>query len=282
MNRRITILGFLLLGLSPYAQSQKQTTGTIIVFAVSDQYIAVAADSKMIEVNTGNVKSKCKITALGDKFIFANAGMKFLQSSSRRELRWDADEQARNAFRLLSAGPVNNPDFTVQVAKEWVRSTKQEFTQMTLSDPVWFWNQVKDTHIRAFFGGFDSMGKIGIVDVHIDLIRQVNNFVENIESYGEDANIIYFAIGETQIASEFILLKTDRAKKEYQRWKNTVRGKSQEEQASLRTIDLVRLCIKYPPPDNGIGPPIHALTLKSSGRVQWILGKGCKQEINNN
>ena len=99
------------------------------------------------------------------------------------------------------------------------------------------------------------MGKIGIVDVHIDLIRQVNNFVENIESYGEDANIKYFAIGETQIASEFILLKTDRAKREYQRWKNTVRGKSQEEQASLRTIDLVRLCIKYPPPDNGMALP---------------------------
>jgi hypothetical protein len=88
----------------------------------------------------------------------------------------------------------------------------------------------------------------------------------------------FFAIGETQIASEFILLETDRAKKEYTQWENTVKGKSPEKQASLRTIDLVRLSIKYPPPDNGIGPPIHALTLKSGGRVQWVSGKECSKE----
>jgi hypothetical protein len=275
MNRKIKILGFLIIGFSPLAHAQKQATGTIIVFAVSDQYIAVAADSKMVETNTGNVKSKCKISALSDKFIFSITGMTFLQSTSLK-LRWDAEEQARSAFLLVDSTFVDNPDFAVRVAREWVRSTKQNFMQMTLTDAVWFWSQVKDTHIRAFFGGFDSRGRIGVVDVHLDLIRQGNEFAEKIDSFSEDTNIRYFAIGETQIASEFILRKTDRAKREYMQWENIVGEKSQEEQASLRTIDLVRLSIKYPPADNGIGPPIHALTLKSGGRVQWVPGKECK------
>jgi hypothetical protein len=152
---------------------------------------------------------------------------------------------------------------------------KEEFTQMTLTDAPWFWKQVKDTHIRAFFGGFDQSGKVGIVDVRINLGREGQSFSFNVSRYDEDQTTRFFAIGETQIASEFVLLKTDRARDDYRRWQSTLRGKSAIERASLRTIDLVRVSIKYLPSTH-VGPPIHAAILQKNGTIEWVPGKECR------
>jgi 20S proteasome alpha/beta subunit len=82
MNRKIKLLALfdiLVAFFVPCARAQKQTTGTIIVFGISNQFITAAADSRMVEVNTEQRKTKCKITALGDKSVFSVSGMKFLR-----------------------------------------------------------------------------------------------------------------------------------------------------------------------------------------------------------
>lgn len=260
------------------AFAQKQATGTIIAFGISNQFITVAADSKMIEVNTGNAKTACKITTLSDKSVFAVTGMNFLQSISRPELRWDANGEAKRAYNVVrSSGGIHaNPEFLNAVANQWVTTSRAKFTQMTTTDAAWFWRQVKDTHIRAFFGGFDETGKIGVADARLDLIQQHGTISGNVDSYAEGETPIFFAIGETQIASEFILLKSDSAKKEYAVWQHSVRGKSPIQQASLRTIDLVCLSIRYLPAQDAVGPPIHAVTLQSKGTIEWVPGMRCR------
>jgi hypothetical protein len=134
-----------------------------------------------------------------------------------REERW-LNISERQVYKVVAG------HLATQVAREWARSTEQNFTQMTLSDSAWFSSQGKDNHFRAFFGGFDKRGKIGIVEVRIELIKEGKTFSSTVQPYEEDENLRYFAIGETQIASEFILLKTDRAKREYSQWGKTVRG----------------------------------------------------------
>jgi hypothetical protein len=235
----------------------------------------------MIEENTLQQKIQCKITALGDKSVFAFAGMTFLHSTIHPELLWDAHAQALDAFQgARSLGIRMNPDFAVAVAQGWAKNANNVLRQMTTTDADWFWRHIRsyaDEHWHAFFGGFDDTGKIGIVEVRTTLDEVARTFRYEISSYEENQETRFFAIGQTQVAAEFILLKTARAKKEYSLWNSTVGGKSPVQRASLRTIDLVRLSIKYLPASAGVGPPIQALILESNKRIKWVSGKECCQ-----
>jgi hypothetical protein len=279
--KRTALIGTLVVLLVPCAFAQKQSTGTIIVFGVSNQFIAVATDSKIVEENTRNEKTTCKITTLGGKSVFAFTGMTFLQSTIHPELLWDAHAQALAAFQTARSLRVHtDPDFLVAVAQEWAQNANKALSRMTMIDADWFWRHIRsyaDRHWRAFFGGFDDAGKIGIVEVRTTLDEVARTLGYEVSSYEENQETRFFAIGQTQVAAEFILLKTARAKKEYSLWDGTVRGKSSVQRASSRTIDLVRLSIKYLPADAGVGPPIQALILESMKPIRWVSGKECCQ-----
>lgn len=281
VNRKIKEIALLIsvfLVCLPCAFAQEETSGTIIVFGVSDQFITVAADSEMFEPDTGQKKTQCKIATLSDKSIFSFTGMTYLQSTAHPEMLWDAYDQARKAFYFVrKSGIRNNPEFLKAVALQWTQNAKNVFTQMTHTDAAWFWRNVQNSpHLRAAFCGFDEAGRIGVVEVRIELIPSQHGFENTINSYHEDKTVRFFAIGETQIAAEFILLKTSRARLEYTQWLKTAQKKSQIKQASLRTIDLVQLSIRYLPKSARVGPPISAASLDRTGTVQWVPGKACQ------
>lgn len=266
---------------SPCSPAQGQRSNTVIVFGVTSQFITIAADSKMVEENGGPPITACKLTTFGNKSVFAFTGMTFMQFAGDRERHWDASADARAAFQTVASSRIrDNPSFLSKVGQQWAQNAKDTISHMIVMDKDGFWRQIRsysDQHWHAVFAGFDDKGGIGIVEARITLDKAASTFGIDVSSYSEDRETRFFAIGQTQVASEFILLKSARAKREHSSWRDTVAGKSPMQQASLRTIDLVQLSVKYLPADAGVGLPIDALTLDPKQGLKWVSGEECQQ-----
>jgi hypothetical protein len=126
--------------------------------------------------------------------------------------------------------------------------------------------------MHAFVGGVNGDGALSLFLVKIEYDEATRTVLPP-TSESVSCPQLYCAIGETDIAEEFIGLKSERAKKEAQEWKPPKNSKPQDYDI-LKTMRLVELTIKYG--SALVGGPIDAVELDKDGSLRWFANeKNC-------
>jgi hypothetical protein len=278
--------------LLPSQASSQVRSGGIVVMGRSRQGIMLAADSR---VNLGNGKyqdTACRIAALGDKLIFAAAGIMSDDSAALPEnLRFDVTMEARRAFLLHSLTPENLPDLGIvgTIASNWGLNISKHLRAAAEASPANLQEWLKridvsreSSFVVGIFAGIEADGGLSVYLVHVDLAPPTQASAAK-ESYfltamlvpgkSADSLPLLTPFGMTEIVNEINDGKTDRAKHEIDTLHNLQNTLSAETLAIRQAIRMVDLTIAYHPQPEFVGGSIDAIELPHSGKVRWVQRK---------
>jgi hypothetical protein len=264
------------------AVGQMETDGTIIIFNASEKEIVIAADSRGSGTHS-YTDDKCKISAFGDKLVFAASGRTGLRNEPTNY--WDAYAIAREDFKRLTRKGTSD-DLPIDLAKAWEISIKQKIEDRQDNGVDVVAGLDSNAIMFALFAGVRKDGSI------LTVVEQITYEV------GKDgkARIVYRSphildakdfpnwMGRYEIIEELKAGQTFRSD-QWRRKINAVVSASPDPVAAL-AIEQVKLTIDNLGPTkknyagvpfSEVGYPISAVRLTSKG-AEWIEKGNCPQE----
>jgi hypothetical protein len=277
---------YLFLVFPQHARTQEQSLrGTIVVAAVSQNKAAIAADSRGVEQDGRHMDSDCKISALGNKIVFASAGLRrtvVLGNQAPPQI-YDSHNIAHLAFSsIFSSKTAVTREAVNTLAHKWSELVVDFFAKLASQDPAPTRNFLAAlpsmTISGGLFAGVDRDGQITVIQCRVFVEQLSLGLTPEIKSevkIVEAGHPISFAVmGRTAIAQEFFLNNTARSRAQVTPWKAALTGKSVEEATSLWAVQLVQWTIRYGPSD--VGGPIDLITINRAG-IKWTNRKAtCK------
>jgi hypothetical protein len=261
------------------------TSGTTIVFSVSQQKLVVAADSRDLADGSDRTDVRddaCKILAIGKNLLFTGAGLVAERHTRLTSLNWNAFEEVVRAFSKYekSGSTHTSQDAVDGAAARWMIAAEQEYSQMQRRDVRGFLSSTtNDTVVDATFIGQDSSGKIKVreVSVTFDRNRARKGGYGPISARNQLWEIpqqaVLKAAGHAEIAYEFSGQLSDRARREAQKWEAEILRRPREDRDVLNVIHLVRLSELYAPKEWGVGGEIDVLEITPTNGGHWIRRK---------
>lgn len=255
--------------------SPQVETGTILFINFTPDDLTVAADSRRTFGDTGKYDdTDCKISAFGNKFVFAMAGGVFTDAgrnprSIARQIWTTESRTEESATKLVPA-----------VAEKWTTRMEQVYAE---SGEVG--NVRKHTGgevlANAFFAATDGEGRMALVAVNIDFDGRL------FDTYGQvrvTHDIQNFAIdswasaGLDEVADEYRLETSDRARKYMARFRTEISALTPREQRAKLATKFVELSIRLHPRKAELGLPVDVLQLKPVVGITWVsLKTNCPQ-----
>jgi hypothetical protein len=269
--------GFLSLIIALNAAAQVES-GTLIVLNASQDEIAVAADSRSYSA-AGQFDDRCKITTLGDKFIFAASGNTAYGPNGGRPY-WDVHAIAKNIFADLS-NEATIKSVPIDLATKWGREVKRQIEIYLKRDgPSGILEGTENSTVTsAVIAGFvDDHPLIVTVSVNYQTVGDGQISINwSIRNIFEKPNAVM--LGRENIANELFSGQTQRAIE----WREALKTHTGDPMATP-AIEAIRFSIaNYPlvsihgqmrPP---LGGPIDALRIARHGGIEWIQRKAeCK------
>jgi hypothetical protein len=253
-------------------------TGTVIFVDVSTDELTIAADSRSNLADTGqHSDARCKISALGDKFVFTAAGMSFYRDDKGEA--WDIHTIAReiwrkeSSFETKAVNLVNNvsEQFVIQMEliyrrPEIIAATKK---YQSGGDPVL---------VSALFAATDKFGALAIRALNIDYddklfnssgeVRLVHNFTTlQPEKHGGAKSM---GMGHDEVIEEFLSMKSARSRDFMGRFLPQLTAMSPSEKRAAFASALIEQSILLHPQRDQMGFPIDVLQLERTTGVRWI------------
>jgi len=276
---------FLILILRLNAVGQIESHGTIVVINSSQNEIVFAADGRSAKASSYS-DDDCKISAFGNKVVFAASGRRGLWNRSTRSYEWDAYTLARKEFRSFTSK--GTPQSVVeQFASSWGIAMKKELEIDIAADQTHALANVEDDHVLALgaFAEFkrDKTFLIVIEKITYEITANgkvivkafVDHRITNPESY---------YIGKGEIIRELDAAQTPRSR-EWRRDFDMGLGFSSDP-IVFEATKLVRLTIdNYPPTRTDskgkkfsiVGGPIAVARFTPKG-VEWVEKGNCPQK----
>ena len=259
--------------------SCQMNSGTVVVFYISDDKIAISADSRSLIVRGDKVTSvndqTCKIAALGDHALFGASGFARYIKSGHNDPAPEYDF-ATNARRAYSA----NSRAIASVAESWAKEVIPQMTAVLRLHPGTF------SFLKGEFAGGGVFltstyyGEIRVYAVNVSYHKDnaVAPFTSEVLNLAPCTTAIgpYCVLGKTEVAMEFASLKTARARQEAATWEARKSSRVDDDEA-LRTARLVDLSIAYAPDRYwgyaDVAGAVDTAILKRGGTVQWLARK---------
>lgn len=258
----------LLFALPNCARSQTEVIkGTVIIIGVTKDQVVVAADSRATSKD-GHRDDDCKISAFGNKLVFASAGIRKFDLAGKFAMNWDSHEVARTA----SLDQTKNVEAK---ASDWGASSASILGPPASADPAKFMREL-DTHGRIItvgvFAGLDPSGEIDATYAKVLIdpsAREAAHVVTYVVQQNEMGSlpIRWTIIGEAAIASEFLADKTTRARSAWAHRNPSLMKNSLREQVALNAVQLVKWTIQYGPPS--VGGMVDEIMVDNEGS-HWI------------
>jgi hypothetical protein len=253
-------------------------SGTLVVVNATRDEVVVAADSRT-HTSTQYADDRCKVSALGNKMIFAAAGKTAHGPFDRpTKWTWDSHAIARSTFASLLHKRSKN-SLSLDVANAWASEVRKKLFQDLRREPDETLSGVKDdTLVTAMFASYTESGDISIVTVRITYRATQGKSPTTafiIDRVMREPQL--FSFGETAVFSE-IINKTERGVA----WKRELdsRFPKNGDYTAFLAIGVVELTAEHLPPKhfNGfslvvVGGDIDALRLKRTGGTEWIQRK---------
>jgi hypothetical protein len=252
---------------SQIARAQVKT-GTILYVNFTPSDLTVAADSRMTIAETGeHDDAECKISAFGNKFVFAMAGVVFPNDDIRnphfvaRQI-WDTESLTEdNEIKLVSA-----------VAKEWAARMEQIYAQSGKIDLIRK-HTGGEALANAMFAATDSRGQMAVVLVAIDFdgkLFDTSGYIRITHNLQDLPAGTQVSAGFDEIANEYGLETSDRAKEYMTRFKTQISNLPPMEQRARIASKLVELSVLFDPHKDELGFPIDVLQLRPTEGINWV------------
>lgn len=261
MKRAAYIVIALLISQSAYSQI---SSGTLIVFQSVNNKFMIAADSRG-SFNDSPHDTYCKIAAFRHQVIFAvGSGPFYVPGNPDPAPAWDATDEAHKA---IAANASKRSDDSVSrvksIADRWAENMKIDWQILNAFHPDLVNKFALDEHGNLTTGIFAAVSH-GSVSFTVRSIV-FNNGLIAIAIHDTGCTTGPCASGTTDIFTEFVRGKTERAKKEARRSAPLPKGMSRK---MLHIIRLVELTIIYDT-THVVGGPIDAVELSGNGGIRW-------------
>ena len=270
---------FLFAGTSLNASAQIEA-GTFIAVNSSRNEIVIAGDSRSTD-HFSKFDDRCKVTALGNRLVFAASGFTAASSSPGGPPAWDAHTIARNLFLKLTGENENTAQpLPVRLADAWGNELERKLVLTFNWDRKALANAEGDELSEVVFAWFDEGKPFIIVGrIKYDIGPDGNVYVrfDKRGSLGAGTSVM---LGDGDIGRELDLHRTLRAR----RWVKTL--PVSRDPLATRTIGEVQFAIDHSRKIRVggesvpvIGGPIDAVRLTQDKGIEWLMRKpGCPSD----
>jgi len=248
-------------GVSAWAQAK---TGTVVVYLSVNDEIIVAADSRVVNAQTGRHSDKdCKLCAFGKNFFFVSAGAAAQEDPSHAT--WsgvkDAHDAWKDASRLDAISAAQS--VTHDAAKRWASVMQSHFDNpeaMASIRPILA--GAETNVIAAAMFGYASATEVAATRVIIkaDMPPELHDVPT-----GQQGEMSGLGFGE--IVNEYVARQTPRAKQFMSSYQE---GRLTSKEYRDLAAKLVQLSIDLHPKRAFLGPPIDELTLQRGKGITWL------------
>lgn len=262
MKNRLMGLGIVwALLLASHAILAQVQHGTIVVVYYGEDMIAIAADSAALKA--GRVTSECKLASIDGKLLFVTSGASL-----------DNIIEARRAYSIAVAE--GGDDLPLRTATIWHRVIAEKWQIRYRVRPQSVLEDVAIEHggvTTAYFAGLGGTPRrLQLVMSRISFDPSAKQFNGTSAAASECLNTLC-AMGKLDVAKEYILQTSDRAKQEWAQWDDQngpFAGPQGKARVAMRLVDLT---IANDHDDIKLGPPVDAATLAADGTVRWVARK---------
>lgn len=257
------------LSLNQFALSQIQT-GTVVFADFTKNEITIAADSRGTSSRTGAHKdTDCKISAFGNKFVFAMAGASTLNG------HWEAKSIAREVWEAQSKISSTTP-LLDRVVDGWNRAMKELYSDAdfiaSIRPPV----TGVPVIATAMFGATDDAGTLRLktVDITFDpFLFDTQRKVQIVQNVKEVPAGQIRVMGHKEIPLEFWRGTSQRARDYDGRFNLRISNLPIDQQRAKRASKMIELSILLDPKKEELGFPIDVLQLRKGSGVRWVRRK---------
>jgi hypothetical protein len=262
---KIIVCIFLVLCISQSAYSQI-SSGTVIIFQLIHNKFIVAADSRGIFKRVPD-DTYCKIAAFDQQVVFAvSGGPSYVPGNPDTAPAWSAIEETGKAITVTASKKQRDSVSRVNsIADTWASSMITNWWTLNLIHPEMVGQYAAGN--GSLTTGIFAAASHGSVSLTARAIL-LKDGVMTVVRLDEDCRTGPCVSGMPDIFAEFILGKTERAKKEAQTSLSLPKGMSREMAHIIRLVDLT---IMYDP-TKVVGGPIDAVTLSGNGNIHWAKG----------
>ena len=277
---RSILLGVLFTLSSPLAHAQLEH-GTIVVFIVSKDRVVIAADSRSVSSQSGRLPTDdaCKITALGTRLLFAEAGISDEGHTLLANRNWSVQQEALAAFAKFQKSR-KHLDAVEQVSRDWLTAMKwiyrrslKQYGQDILRHP-------SNVLTQSRFLGINEAGKIEgrWIDIVFDRTQlEAGKVVVKIRDKPWEMPVqpLVVTMGNAEVVLSFLRKSGDYGHSALEHW--LAGNPAPPGDINLAAAKfLVEYAEDNSPPADGIGGPIDEVEMLPGQGVQWVNRKpGC-------
>jgi hypothetical protein len=253
-----------------FAQIQ---AGSVGVAYLTDEKIALAADSRVTLGKDPPRDDACKVTALGGKMVLVATGAAGYVSRSPLIPSWSTAEEARRAFQSVQARNPDTDGWTGDVAVDLAKHLAGRFSALL----KWERSSVVEAAAEngalavALLGGRGYNGHPELFQVAVTFGNATPAIAWKVSTVTCPLNDVC-AIGKTDVVTEFAGMTSARARWETASWATDDAETAARDYAVRQAMRLVQLTMKYQQ-GTSVGGPIDAAELEPEGRVRWYARK---------
>jgi hypothetical protein len=251
--------------------------GSVLIVAYSPSEIVMAADSRVINIQTGQFRDNyCKLAAPEGRILFGGTGL--LESVGG----FDSVGLARRLVNHMT--PNGNGGFVQQVATRWVDAMEQNYAKLPADLVSRFIQENGGTRALdcTMFAGVEPGGGLSLVRAGVYYggapggRPTLQGRITIIPLESSQRNSLSFAgCGNINIMASILPPKTDWAKATVQHWKDMTGDV--EAQAAMQVVQLT-IAHENPQAFGGkeivpVGGPVDAAEIRPHGSVRWLQRK---------
>jgi hypothetical protein len=273
MSKTIWRVAFLSLILAAVVRAQDRH-GTIAVVRYRDTRVTIAADSRTnLGWDAAHVvkDDECKLTNLGEYAVFVASGFTGYDNNGPRDrlASWRATSEARRVFsELLARDPVWLDSRLDELAMAWGKAVQSKTIELAQYNP----SAVRRSAVNGLLTtAFVASGRRSIISAAVvQLGIDARGSIELLPIRRITPEVCPpCALGRGEIVTEFLEVKSERARAESQRFARETKGLPETELDKRLVTRLVDLTIRLLPDQAEVGGPIDVLQLDAGKGIRW-------------
>jgi hypothetical protein len=254
-----------LLLLPVYVAWPQIEAGSVVYVDFAKDEVTIAADSRMNLSSGGHDDTECKISAFGDQFVFAMAGVV-------RGEKWNAHAVARQLWEAESKLEADPVKLVPAVADKWATRMEEIYRQQpnTIST---IRKLGTEALANGIFAATNNGGNLVVHVTNIDFDLRLFDSKNLVRLWHDGRNIppgTSASGGLDEILGEFLAQSSTRAKDYWKGFIPQISNMTKSQQRASISSKLIELSIRLHPQNDQLGFPVDVLQLRPKTGVSWV------------
>ena len=238
--------------------------GSVVYVDFAKDEVTIAADSRMILSSGGHDDTECKISAFGNQFVFAMAGV--VEGE-----KWNAHAVARQVWEAESKVEADPVKLVPVVADRWATQMEGIYGQPNSISTI---RKIGSKALaNGIFAATNNKGNLIAYVTDIDFDLRLFDSKHLVRLWHDGRNIppgTSASGGRDEIIDEFLALSSTRAKDYWEQFIPQISNTTKSQQRASIASKLIELSIRLHPQNSELGFPVDVLQLRPRTGVSWV------------